>query len=195
VDSARARVAELTEQTKKQADNLLKEAELKAKEEQFKKREELEREIEGSGAKSRTAESRRATAEASRARKSADWESGRIALLKKERSVEHSQRKLVERRSEVEKRHQELEALISQQTQLLHQVGNLTREQAEAMLMSGWKKNSPTTSLNASRNSRKACARPARRRRVASSAPPSSATPPSTPPTPRSVRWTFPATT
>jgi ribonuclease Y len=135
VDSARARVAELTEQTRKEAENLLKEAELKAKEEQYKKREELEREIELKRGEvleqQRTVEQLRSESreEERRLGKRED------ALLKKERSLEHSQRKLIERRSEAEKRHQELEALISQQTQLLHQVSNLTREQAEAMLM------------------------------------------------------------
>jgi ribonucrease Y len=135
ITSARARVAELTEQTRKQADNLLKEAELKAKEEQYKKREELEREIEIK--RGEVLDQQRAVEQLRSESREEERRLGKRedALLKKERSLEHSQRKLVERRSEVEKRHQELEALISQQTQLLHQVSNLTREQAEAMLM------------------------------------------------------------
>jgi ribonucrease Y len=135
VNSARARVAELSEQTRKQADNLLKEAELKAKEEQYKKREELEREMEGKRAE--VLEQQRAVEQLRSESREEERRLGKRedALLKKERSLEHTQRKLVERRNEAEKRHQELEALIAQQTQLLHQVSNLTREQAEAMLM------------------------------------------------------------
>jgi ribonuclease Y len=135
VNSARARVVELTEQTRKQTDNLLKEAELKAKEEQYKKREELEREMEGKRAE--VLEQQRAVEQLRSESREEERRLGKRedALLKKERSLEHTQRKLVERRNEAEKRHQELEALIAQQTQLLHQVSNLTREQAEAMLM------------------------------------------------------------
>jgi ribonuclease Y len=135
LDNARARVAEITDQAKKEADNLRKEAELHAKDEAYKRREELEREAEIKRAEvgdqqkrldERTDELRE---EERRLGKRED------ALLKKERVLEHNQRKLSERRGEVEKRHQEVEALIVRQTELLHQVSSLSRDDAEQLLM------------------------------------------------------------
>jgi ribonuclease Y len=49
--------------------------------------------------------------------------------------LEHSQRKLAERREHVEKRGRELEGLIAQQQEKLHEITGLSREQAEKMLM------------------------------------------------------------
>jgi ribonuclease Y len=126
--SAQVRIAEITAQAQKEADNLRKEAELKAKDEFFKKREEFNREIEQARAELRDHERR--------LEKREDLiEQKHQAQLKKERALEHSQRKLSERREQVEKRGQELEALLQQQRDKLHEISGLNREQAEKLLL------------------------------------------------------------
>src|SRR5262249_28307267 len=57
------------------------------------------------------------------------------AQLKKERTLEHTQRKLSERREQLSVREQEVEVLIGQQKDKLHELTNLSREQAEQMLL------------------------------------------------------------
>ena len=56
--------------------------------------------------------------------------------VKKERTLEHTQRKLADRRGEVDKRGQELEVLIGQETAKLHEISGLNREQGEKMTCS-----------------------------------------------------------
>src|SRR5262245_56642147 len=58
LQSAKHRAAEITEQARKEADNLRKEAELKAKDELFKKREDFNREMEHGRAELREQERR-----------------------------------------------------------------------------------------------------------------------------------------
>jgi ribonuclease Y len=135
IDNAQARAAELIEHANKEAENLKKEAELRAKEEVFKKREGLDREIEQKRGELQE-EQRRLEQRGGEVRE----EERRLGkredlLLKKERNLEHGQRKLSERKQELEKRHEELETQVARQTQLLHQISALSREQAEAMLL------------------------------------------------------------
>jgi ribonuclease Y len=126
--SAQTQVAEITARAKKEAENILKESELKAKDELYKKREECNREMEQARNELREHERR--------LEKREDLlEQKHQAQLKKERSLEHGQRKLSERREHVEKRGQELEALITQQAQKLHEISALSREQAEKVLL------------------------------------------------------------
>src|SRR5262249_1176836 len=122
VNNARARVGELTEQARREAEALVRTAELQAKEEIFKKREEFEREADVKRGELRDEERR-----VEQARGELRDEERRLGkrednLLKKERSLEHNQRKLSERRSEVEKRHAEVDELVQKQNQLLHQI-------------------------------------------------------------------------
>ncbi len=56
-------------------------------------------------------------------------------MAKKERHVEHLQKKLADRREALEKKSKELDALIEQETKKLHEITGLTREQAEKMLL------------------------------------------------------------
>jgi ribonuclease Y len=129
LSSAQARVAEITSQAKKEADNLLKESELKAKDELFRKREEFNREVEQARAEQRDQERR--------LEKREDLlEQKHQAQTKKERALEHGQRRLSERREQLDKKLQEVEALVGQQTQKLHEISTLNREQAVAMLLS-----------------------------------------------------------
>jgi ribonuclease Y len=127
-NSARAKVADITAQANKEADNIRKEAELRAKDELFQKREEFNREMEQAKNELREQERRLEKREDTLDQK-------HQAQLKKDRQLESIQRKLAERREHVEKRAQELEAAIQEQKQRLLEISNLSREQAEAMLL------------------------------------------------------------
>jgi ribonuclease Y len=126
--SARAKSEELINHAKKEAETIRLEAELKSKDELFRKREELNRELEQSRAEQREQERRLDKREDS-------LEQKHQAQLKKERALQHSERKLHERREQLERKTQELEGLVEQQTQKLHEISNLTREQAEKILL------------------------------------------------------------
>ena len=128
LNNAQAQIADITAQARREAENILKDSELKAKDEFFRKREEFNREIEKNRAEVREQERRLEKREDVLDQK-------HQVQLKKERTLEHSQRKLAERREQVEKRGRELEHLLQQQTEKLHQITNLSREQAEKMLM------------------------------------------------------------
>ena len=119
---------DIVARAEKEANNLRKEAELKTKDEFFKKREEFNREIEKDRQEVREQERRLEKREDTLDQK-------HQVLLKKERSLDHTQRKLHERRELVEKRGQELEALLLTQTQKLHEITGLNREQAEGALL------------------------------------------------------------
>jgi ribonuclease Y len=128
LNSARARVAEITENAKKEAENYLKEADLKAKDEFYKKREEFNREVEHARSKLGEQERRLEKREDS-------LEQKHQVLVKKERTLDHAERKLKERRGELEKRHQELDHLFQEQTQKLHEISTLDRPEAEKLLL------------------------------------------------------------
>jgi ribonucrease Y len=123
-----AKVVEITDQARKDADNIRKEAELKAKDELFQKREEFTREVEKARGELREQERRLEKREDS-------IEQKHQLQLKKERTLEHTQRKLHERKDQVEKRAQHLEGLITEQTSKLNEISGLNREQAEKMLL------------------------------------------------------------
>ncbi|MBV9125870.1 MAG: ribonuclease Y [Planctomycetes bacterium] len=128
LNSAQARVAEITSQAQKTADNLLKEFELKAKDELFKKREEFNREVETARADLREAERR--------LEKREDLlEQKHQSQVKKDRVLEHGQRKLHEKREQLEKRTLELEDIIQKETTRLHEISGLNRDQAEKLLL------------------------------------------------------------
>jgi ribonuclease Y len=128
LNSALARVAEINDNAKKEAENLLKAAELRAKDELYQKREEFNREIEQARGEVREQERRLDKREDS-------LEQKHQLQVKKERTLEHGQRKLSERKSEVEKRSQELDEVIAQQAAKLHEISGLNRPAAEKMLM------------------------------------------------------------
>lgn len=128
VNSAQAKAAEIVEQAQKRADNHVKEAELKAKDEVYSKREEFNREQEKARNELREHERRLEKREDTLDQK-------HQLQVKKERTLEHTQRKLHERRDEVEKRSQELDLLLAAQTQKLHEISTLDREQAEKLLL------------------------------------------------------------
>jgi ribonuclease Y len=126
--NARSKANEITDQANREADNILKDAELKAKDELFKKREDFNREIERARGELREQERRLEKREDVVDQK-------HQARIKKERVLEHGQKKLAERREQVEKRSKELDGVLRQQTEKLHQISGLNREQAEKLLI------------------------------------------------------------
>ncbi len=128
LQGVRVRAAEITAAARAESEKVLKEAELKAKDDLYQKREELSREMDLTRAELRDQERRLDKREDGLEEKNQD-------LQKKERTLEHGQRKLSERKAEAERRAQEAEELVGKQTQKLHEVSGLPREQAEAMLL------------------------------------------------------------
>ncbi len=126
--NARATATELVERAKREADNIRKDAELQAKDEQYRKREMFDREMNTLRNELREQERRVEKREES-------LEQKHQLLLKKDRALEHTQKKLTERREQLDKRTKHAEELIEQQTQKLHEISGLNREQAEQMLL------------------------------------------------------------
>jgi ribonuclease Y len=126
--SAEHRAVEIRSQAEKEADNIRKEAELKAKDELFRKREEFNREAEQARGELREQERRLE-------KKDDGLEQKHQLLLKKERTLQHTERKLHERREQLDKRLENAEATLKQQTQKLHEISGLNREQAERALL------------------------------------------------------------
>jgi ribonuclease Y len=126
--TAQTKVAEITAQAQREAETIRKDSELKAKDELFRKREEFNHEMERARAEIREQERR--------LEKREDVIDQKHKLqLKKERTLEHGQRKLIERKEVVEKRGHELEGLIQRQTEKLQEITNLNRAQAETLLL------------------------------------------------------------
>ncbi|MFL5342822.1 MAG: ribonuclease Y, partial [Gemmataceae bacterium] len=123
-----ARSEEVLTQARKEADNIYKEADLRAKDELFQKRTEFNREMELAKAELRDQERRLEKREDAVEQKQRDQ-------AKKERSLEHAHKKHIERREHLEKKQRELDALMEQQTQKLHEVSGLSREEAERRLL------------------------------------------------------------
>jgi ribonuclease Y len=125
--SIQTRVAEITDQAKKEADTIRKEAEFRVKDELLQKREHFNKEAEKVRLELREHERR--------LEKREDLiEHNHQLQTKKERVLEHAQRKLRERKDSLEKRGQELEELVRQQTQKLSEITGLDRAQAEELL-------------------------------------------------------------
>ncbi len=128
LSSAQSRVAELTTHAQKEAENIRKESELRVKDDFMQKREEFNRETEKARNELREQERRLEKREDG-------IEQKQQHLTKKERVLENSQRKLHERRDQVEKRGQELDELFQVQTQKLHEISGLNRDDAEKLLL------------------------------------------------------------
>jgi ribonuclease Y len=119
---------EITRTARTEAERITREAELKAKDDLYKKREELTRETEAIRGELREQERRLDKREDSLEEKNKD-------LVKKERGLEEKQKKVNERRTEVEARAAEADELVRLQTQKLHDISGLGRQQAETMLL------------------------------------------------------------
>jgi ribonuclease Y len=126
--SAQTKVADLTTKAQRDAENVLRDAELKAKDELFRKREEMNRDLEQARGELREHERR--------LEKREDVIDQKHQLqIKKERALEHGQKKVNERRDQVEKRSRDLESLIQRQTEKLQEISGLDRADAEKLLL------------------------------------------------------------
>lgn len=128
LSSAEARARDILSQAEKNAENLVKEAELKSKDEYFQKREDFNREAAKVKDEQREQERRLEKREDA-------LEQRQQALQRKENQLEQSERKLRERREALDKRLAEADVLVRQQTDKLHQLSGLSREQAEKVLL------------------------------------------------------------
>lgn len=128
LQSADLRAKELISQAEKNAENILKESELKAKDEFFKRREEFNREAEQVRNEQKDQERRLE-------KKEDLLEQQAQALLKKEKHAQHLEKKLHERRDHLEVKVKEAELLVAQETQKLHEITGLSREEAEKLLL------------------------------------------------------------
>jgi ribonuclease Y len=128
VNNSRAQAGEITATARREAETILKSAELTSKEEIFQKRDALEREAEQKRNELREAERRLEKREDILDLKSKDQ-------AKKERQLDNLHRKLIERKAELEKKAQEVEALAQSQMTELHRIAEMSREQAKGILL------------------------------------------------------------
>lgn len=126
--SAEQRARQTIEQAEKQAENIVKEAELKAKDEIFCKREEFNREAELARTEQREQERRLEKREDA-------LEQRHQSQQKKERQLLHIERRLKEKNENLERKLAEVEELTAQQLKKLHEISNLSREDAEKVLL------------------------------------------------------------
>jgi ribonuclease Y len=119
---------DLIAQARREADNFSKAAELKAKEELYRRQEEFDK-------KTGTVREELREQERHLGKRAETLEQKHQLLLKKDRALEHTQKKLLEKREHLQKRSREAEELIAQQTQKLQEISGLNREQAEKLLM------------------------------------------------------------
>ncbi len=129
LNSARAQAEALLSQAKKDGENIVKEAELRAKDDLFKRREEFNRELEQAKNEQRDQERRLE-------KKEDLLDQKQQSLHKKEKQLTHTERKLHERKESLEKRLEEAETLVKQQTDKLHEISGLSRDEAEKLLLS-----------------------------------------------------------
>jgi ribonuclease Y len=125
---AEAEAAVIVERANQDVSNRKKEAELEIKEMMFQRKSELESEM-----MHLREELRERERVLDRRKESADQKADH--LLKQERIVEQTQRRLAEKVSDMEHRNQELDKLLDMQRQTLHEVTGLSKEEAEKRLL------------------------------------------------------------
>ena len=127
-EQAQARARDIIDQARKDAERIAKDAELHARDELFTKREAFTRETEQSRADLRELERKLE-------KKEAALEVRQKELAKDEKAVEQSKKKLADRREALEKKQAELDELVRQETDRLHHLSGLSRDQAEKLLL------------------------------------------------------------
>ena len=128
LNSAETRARDLVFQAERTAENVRKDAELQAKDELFKKREEFNRETEQTRTEQRDQERRLE-------KKEDALEQRHQTQQKKERLIQHNEKKLHEKKEGLDKRLNDAEALVLEQTKKLHDISSLNRDQAEKLLL------------------------------------------------------------
>lgn len=127
-DQAHRDAERLLDQARRDAERIVKDGELKAKDEAFRKREEVSRELDKVRGELREQERRLEKREDS-------LESQQKELAEKKRQLEAAQKKALEQREVLEKKTKDLDAILEQETQALHQITGLSRADAEKMLL------------------------------------------------------------
>jgi ribonucrease Y len=127
-EQAERRAREIIDKAHQDAERFAKDAELKAKDELFQKREDFNRELEQSRNEMREHERRLEKREDS-------VEQKHQLQLKKERNLEHIQKKLADRKELLEKKGKHLEEMLREQTVRLQEIVGMTRDQAEKLLL------------------------------------------------------------
>ena len=128
-DQLQKQFAQLEAQSRTETDTLVKQAEFKVKDELFRQREALNREHDQKQTELREQERRLEKREDTLTKT-------HQVQLKKERVLDHQHKKLLERRDNLDRKSKELDALVAQHTQKLHEVSGMSREQAEHELLS-----------------------------------------------------------
>jgi len=126
---AEQRARDTVSQAEKQAENIVKEAELEAKDEVFRKREEFNRELDVSRNEQRDQERRLE-------KKEDALEQRHQTQVKRERHLQHIERRLKEKSETLERKLVEADEVSAQQLKKLQEITNLSREDAERLLLS-----------------------------------------------------------
>jgi len=125
---AHSRGNDLIEQSRRDADQIIREAELKARDDAFRRREEVTRELEAARLEIRELERRAEKREDAAEQKQKE-------LARKEKHLESLKEKIADRRELLEKKTKHLDEVIEQETKKLHEITGLSRETAEKMLL------------------------------------------------------------
>lgn len=128
IRAAETQVKSILDNARLDGERILKESELKAKEESFRRREEMTRELEKTRGELRDQERRLEKREDVADEKQKD-------LDKRAKDLDGQSKKLGDRKEQLEKRDKELDQLIAEEMKKLHTITNLSREQAEKMLL------------------------------------------------------------
>ncbi|AMV26840.1 Ribonuclease Y [Gemmata sp. SH-PL17] len=125
---AEARGEELVEQSRRDAERIVREAELKARDEAVRRREELSRELDTARSEVRDLERRVEKREDA-------VEQHQRELARKEKYVDGLKEKIAEREDALDKKAHHLDGLIDKQTKQLHELSGLSREDAQKLLL------------------------------------------------------------
>jgi len=119
---------QLLEESRQEAQRIVREAELQAREQLQRRREELEREMQEARSELRERERRLQQQEEVLAKR-------QQLLHRKDRSLELTQKQLAEQREALARREKELESLLAEQRQKLEEISGLSREEATNLLL------------------------------------------------------------
>jgi ribonuclease Y len=125
---AEARGAELTEQARRAADQIVRDAELKARDDAFRRREELSRELDAARAEVRDLERRVEKREDA-------VEQQQKELAREKKQLDAQRDKLAERKEALEAKSKQLDDVIAQETRKLHEITGLSPDAARRMLL------------------------------------------------------------
>ncbi|MDY3554155.1 ribonuclease Y [Gemmata sp. JC717] len=125
---AAARGEELIEESRRDADRIVRDAELKARDEAVRRREELSRELELARAEVREFERRVEKREDA-------LEQQHRELARKDKQLDAAREKLVERESALDHKARHLDELVETETKRLHEISGLSRDDAQKLLL------------------------------------------------------------